>query len=629
MLEIIISILYYREIQYGGSAISAFYIPSGFSLPSGNIIIIMHGPWPSWDNKIEYNTIIKLDTAGQVISYRTFGINNNNRMLEISKIMPYDNYSKIIAVGFISFDAGNASVADPVYIVLDTNLNVIAFYNLEDTYTINGMGFNGGIMSTGQLAMWGQSSEWDGGCDCYYFSGAFFSVINVLIGVSYFWKGPKGVSQYLNGLMRAELDKRDVWIGFIPNNYNNGSDINTSNRGKFNLFLFDAQNPYSYLAKSWRLSIFVPGKLIEWIGLTPFYRIPLADPEYQQLAKNDIFLSSQWYNGSQVDILPEDSGFLMVASGGVWYDSTVCRGRYPYQNFTYVWRFVKNDRIVIMKFGNASKPDVSLKWMKRLVFPGIDWHRGDVRISQCRRWPSGDTLRDTFYIRQQIQMLGVVKINSGYIIGALLITDSTGNSNYAKSNPILIKIDTLGNFQWGYKYDFPSNTFPVGTSVENPNRGIFLDSKGYIIMHGALGPNIFAAWSAFLIKFDTLGNSCLNKTPINLLTENVDWAVDDPGSPYNIGPTSATHNAWGVSYTYGLNISGQTCVITPVSSSEDKGMFCYKVIKNKIVFNDVEDYEIYKIDGSLYKKGRGKEVDLNKGIFILRSRGKSFKVYIQ
>ncbi|MEO0217814.1 MAG: hypothetical protein ABIL72_04695, partial [candidate division WOR-3 bacterium] len=80
---------------------------------------------------------------------------------------------------------------------------------------------------------------------------------------------------------------------------------------------------------------------------------------------------------------------------------------------------------------------------------------------------------------------------------------------------------------------------------------------------------------------------------------------------------------------YGLNISGQTCVITPVSSSEDKGMFCYKVIKNKIVFNDVEDYEIYKIDGSLYKKGRGKEVDLNKGIFILRSRGKSFKVYIQ
>lgn len=136
-----------------------------------------------------------------------------------------------------------------------------------------------------------------------------------------------------------------------------------------------------------------------------------------------------------------------------------------------------------------------------------------------------------------------------------------------------------------------------------------MDSKGYIIMHGALGPNFLSAWSAFLIKFDTLGNSCLNKTPINLLTENVDWAPDDPSGPYNIGPSSATHSGWGVSYTSGLTFSGQTCTITPVSDNEkDRKEFCFQVNKNKLIFNSVEDYEIFRIDGSLYKKGKAKEV---------------------
>ncbi|MEO0202738.1 MAG: hypothetical protein ABIL37_03325 [candidate division WOR-3 bacterium] len=123
------------------------------------------------------------------------------------------------------------------------------------------------------------------------------------------------------------------------------------------------------------------------------------------------------YNGSQVDILPEDSGFLMVASGGVWYDSVNnCRNGNSY----YAWRFVKNDRIIIMKFDNASTSDISLRWMKRLIFPDFDWNRGNVRISKCRRTIT-DSLIYTFYIRKQIQMLGVVKINSGYKLIALVI----------------------------------------------------------------------------------------------------------------------------------------------------------------------------------------------------------------
>jgi len=78
------------------------------------------------------------------------------------------------------------------------------------------------------------------------------------------------------------------------------------------------------------------------------------------------------------------------------------------------------------------------------------------------------------------------------------------------------------------------------------------------------------------------------------------------------------------------NISDNNCKpITPVDIPEpEKDKFEFKVSNNTILFNKHVNYEIYKIDGTLYKSGFDNKVLLKNGLFILEVNKKVYKVYI-
>jgi len=629
MLLITFNALFYKELNFQGIF---NYVTSLVPLPSGNYILVMHGPWPNgFTGNLEYNTLMKLDSLGNVISHKAFGISSSStRYLEIYKLVPINNYQRIVGFGYINFDNTTIQGSDPTYVIIDTNLNPIALYNLQNSSSRDGLGFDAYILSDGKLFGWGQGTSPNSGY--YNFHGAFFTSINIGSGVNYFWTGPaNNTSNLLNRAIRGEV-KNDVLILYLLQNifyYDRTSPGFTSNRGKFNLFFFNTQNPYSYWALSYRVSIF-SDYLKEWIG----GYLPVntsQDPEWSAVLAGDE--NNLLINGRSVDILVENNGFVIVANGGLWYDSTQCRR----QSSFYDWTFFKMDRIFIIKFDSSG----NLMWAKRLVFPGMSWTRGGLRTSRCIKFPSGDTLIYTNYLNHQIKILGVIRIGDSYIIGGVKYVDSTciaqkiGNYYYCQNppkrisgKPFLIKVDTLGNFKWAYYYDIPNPSYPFFSIHENLNRAIVKDFNNYILMFGTIGNNSYHEGSGVVIKFDSAGNSCLNRTPFSLNTEIVDWAADDPSGYYGIGPWGFTHDGWAISTMTGLTFSGLNCIITPVSNSENYSKDCFSIRKNRIIFNSDVDYKIYSIDGKLIKSGNSREVNLKKGAYLIEIRKRRIKVIV-
>lgn len=631
MLLITFSALFYKELNFQGIF---NYVTSLVPLPSGNYILVMHGPWPNgWTGNLEYNTLVKLDSLGNVISHKAFGINSSNtRFLEIFKLVPINNYQRLVGFGYVNFDNTTIMGSDPLYMIFDTNLNPIALYNLQSTSNRHGLGFDAYILSDGKLFGWGWGVS--PGSSYYNFHGASFTSINIGSGVNYFWTGPANVnSNLLFSGVRGEV-RNDTFIFYLQLNmfgYNRTNPNFSLNRGKFNLFFFNTQNPYNYWAKSYRVSIF-SNYLKEWIaGHLP--TTSGTDPELYAIWEGDV--NNQLIDGRSVDILVENNGFVIVANGGLWYDSTLCS--HPTMgSWLYDWVFFKQDRIFIMKFDNNG----NLLWAKRLVFPGLNWTRGAVRRSVCRVFPVGDSLIYINYLNHQMKIIGVVKFDDSYIIGGIRVIDSTcvtqriGSYYYCQgqpkrifSKPFLIKVDTLGNFKWGYYYDIPNPSYPFFFIHENLNRAIVKDFNNDIIMFGTIGNNTYNIVSGVVIKFDSAGNSCLIRTPFTLNTELVDWAADDPSGYYGIGPWGFTHDGWAVSVMTGLTFSGLSCIITPLSNSENYKN-CFEIRKNKIVFKTNMYYKIYSIDGKLITSGNSKEVNLKEGAYLIEIRNRRVKVVV-
>ncbi|MCS7244984.1 MAG: VCBS repeat-containing protein [candidate division WOR-3 bacterium] len=75
------------------------------------------------------------------------------------------------------------------------------------------------------------------------------------------------------------------------------------------------------------------------------------------------------------------------------------------------------------------------------------------------------------------------------------------------------------------------------------------------------------------------------------------------------------------------NVNDNNCTpITPVSIDEGD---VFELKDNVVVFKSRHNYWIYRTDGSLYKSGFDNKVFLEKGIFILRVKGKSFKLLLR
>ncbi len=60
--------------------------------------------------------------------------------------------------------------------------------------------------------------------------------------------------------------------------------------------------------------------------------------------------------------------------------------------------------------------------------------------------------------------------------------------------------------------------------------------------------------------------------------------------------------------------------------SEEISEFNFKIKNNILNFSNSVNYRIYKIDGRLYKAGYGSNVRLDKGIYILKVNGKTYKI---
>jgi len=194
MLLITFNALFYRELNFQGIF---NYVTSLVPLPSGNYILVMHGPWPNgFTGNLEYNTLVKLDSLGNIISHKAFGISSSStRYLEIFKLVPINNYQRIVGFGYVNFDETTVYGSDPLYMIFDTNLSPIALYNLQSTSNRDGLGFDAYILSDGKLFGWGLGVSPDG--SFYKFHGAFFTSINIGSGVNYFWTGPANVNSNL------------------------------------------------------------------------------------------------------------------------------------------------------------------------------------------------------------------------------------------------------------------------------------------------------------------------------------------------------------------------------------------------------------------------------------------------
>jgi len=120
MLLITFNALFYKELNFQGIF---NYVTSLVPLPSGNYILVMHGPWPNgFTGNLEYNTLVKLDSLANVISHKAFGISSSStRYLEIYKLVPINNYQRIVGFGYSNVDNTTIPGSEPPDVISDAN----------------------------------------------------------------------------------------------------------------------------------------------------------------------------------------------------------------------------------------------------------------------------------------------------------------------------------------------------------------------------------------------------------------------------------------------------------------------------------------------------------------------------
>jgi hypothetical protein len=267
-----------------------------------------------------------------------------------------------------------------------------------------------------------------------------------------------------------------------------------------------------------------------------------------------------------------------------------------------------------------------------------------------------------------IQPNGLAEVSDGYIIGAVVghyefgfyrvQEGETYKSYHRYYHPAIIKIDkNNGNIIWAYKY-IPTN------DIVNPSQRIAFNWRpsfdnivitydsgivvyGYRVKHTIYNPIphmkitgaidstsiTFNEQYGWILKTDKNGNTCpsVQKQSLNLVVENYSYISDNSVNyyteDYNFNPPNYTPTQ-----TTGLYYTNNNCYITPVSNNESNNCSSreFKLLNNKIVFNQEREFKIYNLEGKLIYSGKAKEYIIKKdGFYILKINNNTYKILIK
>jgi hypothetical protein len=271
-----------------------------------------------------------------------------------------------------------------------------------------------------------------------------------------------------------------------------------------------------------------------------------------------------------------------------------------------------------------------------------------------------------------VQPNGLAEVSDGYIVGALVghyefgfykdeedAAYSYHKGYYRFYHPAIIKIDkNNGNIIWAYKY-IPANdivnpsqriTFSWFPSFDNIvityDSGIVV--YGFRVRHPIQNPKphmsltrltgnyyndiSFNEQYGWILKTDKNGNTCpsVQKQSLNLVVENYSYTNDNVNfytENYNFNPPD-----FNPTQTTGLYYTNNNCYITPVSNNESNNCSSreFKLLNNKIVFNQEREFKIYNLEGKLIYSGKAKEYIIKKdGFYILKINNNTYKILIK
>jgi hypothetical protein len=223
---------------------------------------------------------------------------------------------------------------------------------------------------------------------------------------------------------------------------------------------------------------------------------------------------------------------------------------------------------------------------------------------------------------------GIQAMNDGSIV--VMRTGTTGTYRPKKLN--ILKLDANGNVIWSYIYNPDRSNyiiFEIGTSGEG---SLNITPDGNILAYGSTSDDISTLAKGFILKIRASdGYACIPYQPYNITLSNVNITTSSV-SLNEVSRSLSWNDVTNIAYGGGLQFGGLSCVVTPVSNKENQ-VRCekkYIINGNQIIFPDEEsEYKIYKIDGSLYRQGKSRIVELMKGIYIVEYEGKKEKVIIK
>jgi len=276
-----------------------------------------------------------------------------------------------------------------------------------------------------------------------------------------------------------------------------------------------------------------------------------------------------------------------------------------------------------------------------------------------------------------LQPNGLAEVSDGYIVGAVVGYYEFGQYRYyldtlyqvvigEKSlyrfyHPALIKIDkNNGNVIWAYKY-IPFNnpnsrifynwtpsfdniviTQDSGIVVYGMRNKLYKDynfSNDVLPPHGGIRNYPFKYSDirileqyGWILKTDKNGNTCpsVQKQSLNLVVENYSY-TNNTGNlytqDYNFNPGN-----YNPTQTTGLYYTNNNCYITPVSNNESNNCSSkeFKLLNNKIIFDQEREFKIYNLEGKLIYSGKAKEYIIKKdGFYILKINNNTYKILIK
>ncbi|MEO0225155.1 MAG: hypothetical protein ABIL76_08715 [candidate division WOR-3 bacterium] len=397
-------------------------------------------------------------------------------------------------------------------------------------------------------------------------------------------------------------------------------------------------------------------------GNVIWYKNPFGKIDSSMITSTSFRNSYDYSNAYAMDMFTQafllstsDSGLLV---GGIlcefrlygpYQSINLCNPNYDFVEVTQVDTIYKNVPFIKMALIKFDK-DGNVKWIKLYSLSNFS-----------------------------VQPNGLAEVSDGYIIGAVVgYYEFAQYRNYYDPaaegvvgekvfyrfyHPALIKIDkNSGNVIWAYKYipfNNPNNATFYNWTPSFDNIVITQDSG--IVVYGMRGVHPYNynvsqiplpphggirqypfKWNdislteqyGWVLKTDKNGNTCpsVQRQQLNLIVQNYNNYTTISNNVFSTQDYNFSPDNYNPTQTTGLYYTNNNCYITPVSNNESNNCSSkeFKLLNNKIVFDQEREFRIYDLSGKLVYGGRAKEYVINrKGIYILKINNITYKILIK